>query len=116
MGQFKNELIKYYNVINNEVFGIGSVQQKVEIFEDKLIIIAKNKRVKSLSYLTEADHYVGELANRILIEGFKKELSELLTKKYKFDVNMIFKDYDTKTETSCTLVIMKGNIKNYFND
>ena len=115
IGKFKHELIKDYNAINNRVFGIGAVRQKIDIFDEKLIIIAENKRVKSLSYLKSMDSHVGELANHFLIEGLKRELCAVLTEKYNFEVTAIFKDYDIDAELSCTFILMKKNIKEYFN-
>lgn len=114
IGQFKHELIKDYNAINNRVFGVGAVRQKVDIFGEKLIIVAENKRVPSLSYLKAMDNNLGELANRCLVEGLKKELFDILTGKYKFEVSAIFKDYDTDAELSCTFILMKKNVHEYF--
>ncbi|MEP4546402.1 MAG: Na-translocating system protein MpsC family protein [Saccharospirillum sp.] len=113
IGEFKQELIKDYNVINNKVFGIGAVRQRVEIHDEKLVIIAENKRVPSLSYLKAIDNHTGELANHYLVQGLKKELLDVLTTKYNFDVNAIFKDYDVKAELSCTVIILKKHVHEY---
>ncbi|OEY67934.1 DUF2294 domain-containing protein [Marinobacter sp. X15-166B] len=113
LGDFKQELIKDYNIINNKVFGNGVVRQRVDIVGDKLLIFALNKRVHSLSYLKATDSHVGELANHCLVEGLKKELLEVLTNKYRFDVKAIFKDYDVNAELSCTVVLLEKNVGEY---
>ncbi len=109
-GDFKQALIQDYNTINLQVFGVGAVRQRIDIVGDKLILITENKRVPSLAYLMKHDRFVGEVANHGLVQGLKRELSRVLTDRYRFRVAAIFKDYDDEAELSCTVVKMDGDV------
>ncbi|EWH03641.1 Na-translocating system protein MpsC family protein [Halomonas sp. BC04] len=113
LGEFKQGLIKDYNDVNNRIFGIGVVRQKVDVVGDKLIIIALHKRVPSLAYLSALNSNVSELADHYLIKGFKNEFKQLLVEKYGFDVMTIFKDYDAEAELSATVVVMEKDVRDY---
>ncbi|PMR72855.1 Na-translocating system protein MpsC family protein [Billgrantia endophytica] len=113
LGDFKQSLIKDYNDINNRIFGIGVIRQKVNVFGDKLVIIAMHKRVPALGYLSELNSNVSELADHYLIKGFKTEFKTLLEAKYGFDVVSLFKDYDAKAELSATVVVTKKDVCDY---
>ncbi|WP_228716844.1 Na-translocating system protein MpsC family protein [Billgrantia pellis] len=113
LGQFKQELIKDYNEVNHRIFGIGVVRQKIDVQGDRILVIALHKRVPSLAYLSELNSNVSELADHYLIKGFKNEFKQLLVEKYGFEVLSIFKDYDTETELSATVVITKKDVRDY---
>lgn len=109
-GDFKQSLIKEYNAINLHVFGIGAVRQRIDLFDDKLVLITENKRVPCLAFLKDQDGLVGELANNHLVQGLKKELRQVLSERYGFRIRGIFKDYDDVAELSCTVVQIDGDI------
>lgn len=113
IGEFKQRLIKDYNDINHRIFGIGVVRQKVDVFENKLIIVAVHTRVPSLAYLSALNSNVSELADHYLIKGFKNELKALLVERYGFDVVSVLKDYDADAELSATMVIMRKDVREY---
>ena len=54
-GEFKQSVMRLPNKVNQHIFGQGLVWQKVELLEDKLIIIAHNKRVHALSAIDKND-------------------------------------------------------------
>lgn len=113
LGQFKQELIKDYNEINHRIFGIGVVRQKVDVQDDKILIVALHKRVPSLAYLNALNSNVSELADHYLIKGFKNEFKQLLVEKYGFDIVSIFKDYDAQAELSATVVVLQRDVRDY---
>ncbi|MCQ9617743.1 DUF2294 domain-containing protein [Paenalcaligenes niemegkensis] len=113
MGELKQALTRDYNKINSKIFSSGVVTLKIEIFEEKIFMLAVHKRLVSLDYLSKESKYVSDLADYYLIKAFKQEMREVLTQNYGFNVSSIFKDYDSVDELSSTLVLLKESVQKY---
>ena len=72
MGEFKQEILRINNKVNMAVFGQGLLAQRVEIFGNKVLIVAKNRRVRVLSLVETMDKDTTDLMDRALIVKHKK--------------------------------------------
>lgn len=115
IGSLKQSLTKDYNRINAKIFSTGVISLKIDIFQDKIFMLATHKRLAALSYLSKESIYISDLADYYLLESFKKELKCILVNDYGFDVVSVFKDYDTKSELSSTVIVLSDAIDNYLN-
>lgn len=113
IGDLKQSLTRDYNKINSKIFSSGVVTLKIEIFEEKIFMLAVHKRLVSLDYLSKESKYVSDLADFYLIKAFKVEMKEVLTQNYGFKVSSIFKDYDCVDELSSTLVLLEESVQKY---
>ncbi|MFT8872195.1 MAG: Na-translocating system protein MpsC family protein [Sporolactobacillus sp.] len=98
--------MKHYNLVNQMVFKVGVTEQKVSVFEDKIIIVAKHKRIPVLEILDEADKNLSGTVDRLLIERSKQLLAERIEQSFGIGVKLILKDYDPLKEVSGTLIFL----------
>lgn len=113
IGELKQALTRDYNKINSKIFSSGVVTLKIEVFDEKIFMLAVHKRLVSLEYLSKESRYVSDLADFYLIKAFKTEMREVLTQNYGFKVASIFKDYDSVDELSSTLVLLEESVQKY---
>lgn len=114
-GELKQALTREYNRINNQIFAVGVVTLKVDVFEDKIFMQALHKRVPALEYLSRENRIVSDLADLYLVKAFKREFKRVLSEQYGLAVKVIFKDYDDDLELSSTLIVLKANVQTYLN-
>lgn len=105
LGEFKQQVMKVYNEVNQKVFKVGVTEQKVSVFEDKIIIVAKHKRIPALEIIDETNNNLAEIVDRLLIERSKELLAAAITEYFGIKVSLVFKDYDPKQEMSGTLIV-----------
>jgi hypothetical protein len=113
LGEFKQGIMKEYNLVNQMVFKVGVTEQKVSVFEDKIIIVAKHKRIPVLEIIDEANNNLAEIVDRLLIEKSKELLASAITKEFGIHVALILKDYDPKKEVSGTLIVTNKKFNDY---
>jgi uncharacterized protein YbcI len=111
MGEFKQEIIKVNNLVNFEVFGQGLRKQKVDVFQDKILIIANNNRVKVLSMVDAIDRTTTKLMDIALIMEFKDRFIAAMEERLGLKVLSHLKDYDPKLEISVSVTIMDRPIE-----
>ncbi|WP_019122330.1 Na-translocating system protein MpsC family protein [Brevibacillus massiliensis] len=107
IGVLKQEIIKIYNSINQEIFGIGIKSQKIEISGDKAYIFATHKRIPALKILDEAHRSVTANVDALVMEANKKMLKEQIEKTLGLKVKLVLKDYDPITEFSGTVIVFQ---------
>lgn len=110
IGVLKQEIIKIYNSINQEIFGIGIKSQKIEISGDKVFIFATHKRIPALKILDQSHRSLTANVDVLLMEANKKMLKEQLEKTLGLEVKLILKDYDPATEYSGTVIVLKEEL------
>jgi len=110
LGEFKQELMRLNNRINMEIFGQGLIWQRMEIFGDKVLIIAHNKRVKALTSIDRQDSLHSKLTDIALIMDFKERFIKLVEDTMGVKVLAHLKDYDPRTELSFSVTIFEKNI------
>ncbi len=106
IGVLKQEIIKIYNSINQEIFGIGIKSQKIDIAGDKVFIFATHKRIPALKILDESHRSITASVDSLLMEANKKMLKEQLEKTLGLKVRLVLKDYDPVTEYSGTVIVL----------
>ncbi|MDR1194352.1 MAG: DUF2294 domain-containing protein [Peptococcaceae bacterium] len=111
MGEFKQEIIKVNNSVNFEVFGQGLRKQKVDVFQDKILIIANNNRVKVLSMVDAIDRTTTKLMDIALIMEFKDRFIAAMDERLGVKVLSHLKDYDPKLEISVSVTILERPIE-----
>jgi uncharacterized protein YbcI len=111
LGVLKQEIIKIYNSINQEIFGIGIKTQKIEISGDKVFIFATHKRIPALKILDEANRSLTASVDCLLMEANKKMLKEQLESALGLKVRLVLKDYDPVTEYSGTVILFEEVIE-----
>lgn len=113
IGVLKQALTRDYNRVNMAIFSGGVISLKIDIVQDKILILANHKRVAALDYLSKENAIVSDLADNYLVKSFKKEFIKLLENDYGFDILSLFKDYDTRSELSLTAIYLKDCIESY---
>ena len=104
IGEFKQEILRINNKVNMEVFRQGLLTQRADICGDKVMIVAKNRRVIMLSMFdAEMDRSTIEIMDRLLIAKFKKRFIEVVEEELGIKVLAHFKDYDPDTELSVSV-------------
>lgn len=113
IGVLKQHLARDYNRVNMCIFAGGVISVKIDIFQDKILILANHKRIAALEYLSKENAIVSDLADNYLVKSFKKEFNKILVNDYGFDILSLFKDYDTQSELSLTAIYLKDSVENY---
>jgi uncharacterized protein YbcI len=111
LGVLKQEIIKIYNSINQEIFGIGIKSQKIEISGDKVFIFATHKRIPALKTLDESNRSLTAMVDYAVMEANKRMLKEQLESTLGLKVKLVLKDYDPVTEYSGTVIILDEEIE-----
>jgi uncharacterized protein YbcI len=109
--QLKHEIIKIYNTVNQELFGIGIQSQKIEIIGDKILIYAIHKRIPALRVLDETQRLLTRAVDSSIIEANKNLLAGKIEESLGLPIHVIFKDYDPRTEMAMTVIVLKENIE-----
>ena len=102
-GEFKQEMLKINNSVNMEVFNQGLHQQRLEIVSDKVIIIARNNRVKVLSVFDQCDPAMARMADLALLTEFKRRFVKTVEAHFGIPILSFIKDYDPKLEMSVSV-------------
>ncbi len=113
LGDLKQALTRDYNTINMQLFDVGVVTLKIEFLEEKIFILAIHKRLVSLQRLSQQAAFVSDMADYYLIQAFKEDFHDILVRKYGFDIDFIFKDYDSASERSATIILLKEPVQTY---
>jgi uncharacterized protein YbcI len=111
LGVLKQEIIKIYNSINQEIFGIGIKSQKIEIFGDKVLIFATHKRIPAMKILDESNRNLTTMVDYALLNANKRMLKEQLESTLGLKVRFVLKDYDPVTEYSGTVIVFEEEIE-----
>ncbi|GGF94537.1 Na-translocating system protein MpsC family protein [Paenibacillus abyssi] len=109
-GVLKQEIIKIYNSINQEIFGMGIKSQKIEISGDKAFIFATHKRIPALKILDESNRGLTANVDVLIMEANKRMLKEQVEKTLGLEVKLVLKDYDPVTEFSGTVILFKEEL------
>ncbi|WP_134702748.1 Na-translocating system protein MpsC family protein [Ammoniphilus sp. YIM 78166] len=106
LGLLKQELMKDYQEINQQLFGNGTKHQRVDILGDKIMFIAAHRRAPAIRALDGKKREATRMMDILLIDEFKEHFKQKLESKYPFKVVTILKDYDPFVEISATVVVL----------
>lgn len=105
LGDFKQEVMKINNRVNEEMYGRGLDWQKVEIIGDKIIIIALNRRISVLKHLDNKDNFTARLMDLALLNEFKVRFKKNFEEATGLEIRSILKDYDPVNQLAGTIII-----------
>nr|PZN04821.1 MAG: DUF2294 domain-containing protein [Bacillota bacterium] len=105
IGDFKQEVMKLNNQVNEEMYGRGLDWQKVEIMGDKIVIIALNRRISVLKHLDNKDNLTARLMDLALLNEFKVRLKKSFEESMGLGIRSILKDYDPVNQMAGTIII-----------
>ncbi len=107
-GTFKQEVMRINNAVNQELFGIGLLWQKVELNEDRVLIFARNRRVRALTAIDGREGLTTRLIDIALLEEYKRRFLEALKKRFALPIRALLKDYDPVEELAFSLILLDG--------
>lgn len=111
LGDFKQEMMRLHNKVNMGLFGQGLRWQRVEIIQDKVFIIANNKRVTALTAIDHKDNMTTKLIDIALLVEFKERFLKEIEEGIGSKPLAVLKDYDPSTETSICIIIMGKDVE-----
>ena len=109
-GQLKQEVIKTYNAINQDMYVTGVSQQRVEILGDKMVILAEHRRIPALGLLDDLEPTVAQLVDMILVRENKRRLANALGSVVGLKVRTVLKDYDPVSRLAATVIVFEHAI------
>jgi len=105
MGQItKKNIATLYNEVSKEIFGIGVHDQKIDILETKILIIARTKRLPALDALSDEYSDLVSQLDAALSAKYKKLLMEKIELLFNVKVTTLFRDYDPQKGIACTVI------------
>lgn len=109
-GQLKQEIIKIYNTINQEMYVVGVSQQRAEILGDKILILARHRRIPVLALLDGLAPETAQLTDLVLVRENKRRLAAAVESLLGLKVLAILKDYDPESDLAATVVVCASPI------
>ncbi|MCR8925316.1 DUF2294 domain-containing protein [Priestia megaterium] len=103
----KKKIATLYTQINQEIFNVGVNTQKVDIIDNKILILAQSKRMPALEALSEEYRELVMSLDAALSTKYKKMLKQKVELLFDIEVTSLFRDYDPATENSCTVICFK---------
>ncbi|MCL6547453.1 MAG: DUF2294 domain-containing protein [Alicyclobacillus sp.] len=103
----KQEIIKAYNSVNQDMYAIGVSSQKVDFLGDKILISAVHKRIPALKALDEEYRLLTIAVDAALVECNKKQLAARIEEIVGAPIKAVLKDYDPRTELAMTVVVFE---------
>lgn len=113
LGDLKQAIMREYNQVNQMIFKVGVIEQKVNIFDNNILILAKHRRISVLKIIDESDGALSNTVDRILIEKSKALLQKNFGERFGFEIQLIIKDYIASKEMSVTLILLDKNVEEY---
>ncbi|NLZ73528.1 MAG: DUF2294 family protein [Bacteroidales bacterium] len=110
-GEFKQKVALYNNKANIDILGQGLEKQRVDFLGNKVIITAKNRRLKSLKVLESFDVLTAKMMEVAMNIRLKEALEATLSKEMGLSIYCIVKDYDKNKELSVTVIILEESIE-----
>ncbi len=105
LGDFKQEIIKINNQVNEEMYGRGLDWQKIDILGDKIIILALNRRISVLKHLDDKDTFTARLMDLALLNEFKIRFKRAFEEATGLKIRTVLKDYDPVNQLAATMII-----------
>lgn len=109
---FKNEIAKLNNKINEQMYGRALDWQKIDIIGNKIIIVGLNRRACILRNVDKKDIITTRLMDHALINEFKMRFRSCFEKKFQIKVRTVFKDYDPAHQLASLVILTEKPIEN----
>jgi hypothetical protein len=111
IGEFKQKLLKINNQVNQDLYGMGLMWQKIDIIEDRIIIVAGNKRIPALAKIDDKSAFTTRLMDLALLNEFKIRLREEFENNFPYKIKSVMKDYDPKAQLAATIIILENPLE-----
>lgn len=111
INNFKNEIAKLNNKINEEMYGRALDWQNIDIIGNKIIIVGLNRRIFVLRNVDKRDIITTRLMDHALINEFKMRFRSCFEKKFQIKVRTVFKDYDPTHQLASLIVLAEEPIE-----
>lgn len=95
-----------YNSVNQGIAGVGVSRQRVDLLDDRILILAQHQRVKALATLDPARRDITREVDVALLDEGKRRLAQEFRDKIGLPVRVVLKDYDPSTEIAATVVVL----------
>lgn len=115
MGNLKQQIMKIYNTINQEMFATGVKRQRVDVVGSKIVIVAEHQRLAGLASLDLTNRFVTRLADVALLDENKIRLKSAIEKQFpEIKIKTVLKDYDPFTEIAGTIIVTERPLEELF--
>ena len=111
--QFKEEIKKLNNKINEDMYGRGLDWQKIDIIGDKIITIGLNRRISVLKNIDDKDILTAKLMDLALLNEFKVRFTKIFEQTFNLKVRSILKDYDPINQLAGMIIITVEPIEEF---
>lgn len=106
-GDLKQEILRLYNAVNQDMWRIGVRRQRVDLLGDQIVIVAEHERVPALAVL-DADHRpLTRMVDGALLDENKRRLKDVLSRALGVPIRVILKDYDPDTQMAATVILLE---------
>lgn len=106
----KKSIATLYNQVSKEIFGIGVHDQKIDMIDNKIMIIARTKRLPALDALSDEYSELVSSLDAALSSTYKRLLKEKLEILFDVKITSLFRDYDTEKGIACTVICFDNDI------
>ncbi|WP_096435156.1 Na-translocating system protein MpsC family protein [Alteribacter populi] len=100
----KKQISQLYNKVNQEMYGIGVKKQRIEIFQNSVIIFSEHKRVPALNVISNKYPELTISTDAALVSEFKQRIKDQIENSFQEKVLTVLKDFDPKTEQAFTVI------------
>ncbi|MDQ0252900.1 uncharacterized protein YbcI [Evansella vedderi] len=104
LNTLKKQISQLYNKINQEIYGVGVKKQKIEIYQNAILIFSEHKRVTALNVISDRFPELTLSTDAALIFEYKKRLKEKIEDSLQKKVLTVLKDFDPVTEQAFTVI------------
>ncbi|MGP7818784.1 Na-translocating system protein MpsC family protein [Niallia sp. 01092] len=105
---FKKKLATLFNDTNKEIFHVGVHEQKINIIDNKILILAKTQRVPALDALGDEHSELVLALDSALSSRYKKLLKANFEAMFDLKISSLFRDYDPNKGISCTVICIEN--------
>jgi hypothetical protein len=110
-GELKQRILGLYNATNQEIWGAGVRQQRVELLGDRILVVAVHQRVPALAALDEERRDLTRQVDVALMDRYKALFRTKLEDLLGLRVVTVLKDYDPETQVSCTVAMLEASLQ-----
>lgn len=100
--------MRVYNAVNQGISGVGVSRQRVDLLDDRILIVAEHQRIRALAALDDDRPDVTRMVDVALVDESKRRLLTQLRESLGLPVRVILKDYDPVTQLAATVVVLEG--------
>ena len=105
-GQWKQDILRVYNAVNRQISGAGVTRHRVDLMDDRFLVIAEHQRIPALSSIAGVDPALGRAADVALIDESKRRLHIEWEQSLAISIQTVLKDYDPTSQLAATVVML----------